>query len=193
MEMSDAPFRTVSSKTVFENRWIRLVQDKVEATDTPPGEAHRFEYTYLSVADAVMVVAVTPEGRIPLIRQYRYPSKTYNHELPGGGTGGRDPLETAREELLEETGYRAGKLEKVGDFITYCGLADEVCHVVLAWDLEPGPQRLEKTERIELRLVRYPELLEMIRTNEFRDGMGLAALHAARERLERALGPHVRA
>ncbi len=169
------------------------MQDEVEAADLAPGKAHRFEYTYLSVADAVMVVALTPDGQIPLIRQYRYPSRTYNYELPGGGTGGRDPLEAAREELLEETGYRAGKLEKVGDFITYCGLADEVCHVVMAWDLEPGPQRLEKTERIELRLVRYPELLEMIGANEFRDGMGLAALHAARDRLETAMGRRGRA
>lgn len=178
--MSDAPFRTISTRTVFENRWIRLVQDAVEAVD----DAHRFKYTYLSVADAVMVVGVTPEGEIPLIRQYRYPSKAYNYELPGGGTGGRDPLDAARDELLEETGYRAGRLEKVGDFITYCGLADEVCHVVLALDLEPGPQNLEKTERIQLHRVTYPALLEMIRTNEFRDGMGLAALHIARERLE---------
>lgn len=182
--MAEAPFRTITSRTVFQNRWIRLVQDDVEGVD----DAHRFEYTYLSVADAVMVVAVTPEGEIPLIHQYRYPSKAYNYELPGGGTSGRDPLEAAREELLEETGYRAGKLEKVGDFITYCGLADEVCHVVLAWDLEQGPQQLEKTERIEVQRVRYPKLLEMIRTNDFRDGMGLAALHIARERLERLLG-----
>ena len=182
--MSDAPFRTISTRTVFENRWIRLVQDQVEAV----GEAHEFEYTYLSVADAVMVVGLTREGEIPLIRQYRYPSKAFNYELPGGGTGGRDPLDAAREELLEETGFRAGKLEKIGDFITYCGLADEVCHVALAWDLEPGPQNLEKTERIEVRLVRYPQLLEMIRVGEFRDGMGLAALNVARERLERELG-----
>jgi len=187
--MSDAPFRTIRSRTVFENRWIRLVQDQVEALD----DEHRFEYTYLSVQDAVMVVGVTPEGEIPLIRQYRYPSKAYNFELPGGGTGGRDAVEAAREELLEETGYKAGKLEKVGDFVTYCGLADEVCHVVLAWDLEAGPQQLEKTERIEVRRVGYQRLLEMIRAGEFRDGMGLAALNIARGRLERALGPQARA
>ena len=135
-----------------------------------------------------MVVALTRTAGFPLIRQYRYPSKTYNFELPGGGAGGRDPLEAAREELLEETGYSAGRLEKVGDFITYCGLADEVCHVIFATELEPGPQRLEKTERIELRLTDYDELLAMIRSGELRDGMGLAALHAARERLEQALG-----
>lgn len=182
--MSSAPFRTLSSRTVFRNRWIALEEHQVEAA----ADGHRFTYTYLSVAPSVMVVAITPEGRIPIIRQYRYPSKEYNFELPGGGAGGQTPEEAARMELEEETGYRAGRLEKLGDFITYCGLADEVCHVVLATELQPGRQNTEKTESIEPHEVEYAELLEMIRKGEFRDGMGLAALNVARERLERELG-----
>ncbi len=182
--MSDAPFRTLSSRTVFRNRWIALEEHEVEAA----AGGHQFTYTYLAVEPSVMVVAVTEEGRIPIIRQYRYPSKAYNLELPGGGAGGQTPEEAARMELEEETGYRAGRVEKLGDFITYCGLADEVCHVMLATQLQPGRQNTEVTESIEPREVEYGELLEMIRRGEFRDGMGLAALHIARERLERELG-----
>jgi ADP-ribose pyrophosphatase len=181
--MSSAPFRTLSARTLFRNRWIALEEHRVEAA----ADGHQFTYTYLSVAPSVMVVAITPEGRIPIIRQYRYPSKTHNYELPGGGTGGRLPEDAALAELEEETGYRAGRVEKLGDFITYCGLADEVCNVVLATELQAGRQKLERTESIETREVEYPELLEMIRAGEFRDGMGLAALHVARERLEREL------
>jgi ADP-ribose pyrophosphatase len=182
--MSTAPFRTLSARTIFRNRWIALQEHQVEAA----ADGHQFTYTYLSVAPSVMVVAITPDGRIPIIRQYRYPSKAHNYELPGGGSGGRAPEDTARAELEEETGYRAGHVEKLGDFITYCGLADEVCHVMLATELQAGRQKLEKTESIESRDVEYAQLLEMIRTGEFRDGMGLAALHVARERLERELG-----
>jgi ADP-ribose pyrophosphatase len=182
--MSSAPFRTLSARTLFRNRWIALEEHEVEAA----ADGHQFTYTYLSVAPSVMIVAITPEGRVPIIRQYRYPSKIHNYELPGGGAGGKSPEDAARAELEEETGYRAGRLEKLGDFITYCGLADEVCHVVLATELQPGRQKLEKTESIEVREVEYAELLAMIRNGEFRDGMGLAALHVARERLERELG-----
>lgn len=182
--MSSAPFRTLSARTLFRNRWIALEEHEVEAA----ADGHQFTYTYLSVKPSVMIVAITDEGRIPIIRQYRYPSKTYNYELPGGGSAGRSPEETAVAELEEETGYAAGKVEKLGDFITYCGLADEVCHVVLATALQPGRQNTEPTESIEVREVEYPELLRMIRAGEFRDGMGLAALHVARERLERELG-----
>ena len=67
-------------------------------------------------------------------------------------------------------------------------MADEVCNVVLATQLQTGRQNLERTESIEPREVDYLELLAMIRAGEFRDGMGLAALHVARERLERELG-----
>ncbi|MCB1019247.1 MAG: NUDIX hydrolase [Acidobacteria bacterium] len=182
--MSSAPFRTLSARTLFRNRWIALEEHEVEAA----ADGHQFTYTYLSVKPSVMIVAVTREGRIPIIRQYRYPSKAYNYELPGGGSAGRPPEETALAELKEETGYTAGNVEKIGDFITYCGLADEVCHVVLATELQPGRQNTEPTESIEVREVEYAELLEMIRAREFRDGMGLAALHVARERLEQLLG-----
>ena len=182
--MSSEPFRTLSARTLFRNRWIALQQHHVEAA----ADGHQFTYTYLSVAPSVMVVGITDEGRIPIIRQYRYPSRLHNYELPGGGTAGRTPEEAAVAELAEETGFSASRAEKLGDFITYCGLADEVCHVVLATELQPGRQNLERTESIEVEEVDYPRLQAMIRNGEFRDGMGLAALNVARERLERELG-----
>ena len=177
--MDEAPFRTLDSRVVFENPWIRLIEDQVEAVQS----ARRFTYTYLSVHDSVMVVALTADREILLIRQYRYPTKSYSLELPGGGTGGADPLEAAGSELREETGYTAGRLKKIGDFVTYCGLADETCHVILATDLQPGDQNLEPTEDIELVKVPVDRLDAMIQAGEFRDGMGLAALRVALDRL----------
>ena len=177
--MDEAPFRTLESRVVFENPWIRLIEDQVEAVN----HGRRFTYAYLSVHDSVMVVALTADREILLIRQYRYPTKGYSLELPGGGTRGADPLQAARNELREETGYSAGRLEKIGDFVTYCGLADETCHVILATDLQPGDQILEPTEHIELVKVPAARLDGMIRSGRFRDGMGLAALRIALDRL----------
>jgi ADP-ribose pyrophosphatase len=181
--MSKAPFQTLSSKVVYENRWMRVIADEVEKI----ADGHRFPYAYLSVQDSVMVVAVTPLRQLLLIRQYRYPTRRYSWELPGGGSGGLEPVEAARKELQEETGYSAGRLEKVGEFVTYCGLADEICHVVLADELVQGPQRLERSEDITVRAVDRVELEGMIRRGELNDGMGLAALGVVRERLEQIL------
>ncbi|MEZ5364660.1 MAG: NUDIX hydrolase [Bryobacterales bacterium] len=144
--MSSAPFRTLSARTLFRNRWIALEEHEVEAA----ADGHQFTYTYLSVKPSVMIVAITDEGRIPIIRQYRYPSKAYNYELPGGGSAGRPPEETALAELKEETGYTAGKVEKIGDFITYCAWPTR-----FATSCSPresaGLQNTEPTESIEVR------------------------------------------
>ncbi len=168
---------------MYENSWIELQQHEVEVAS----DGHRFSYTFLSTRPSVMVVALTEERKIVLIRQYRYPNDEFAYELPGGG-GASDPLERAREELREETGYRASQLRKVGDFVVYCGLSNEVCHVVLAQGLQQGEQRLEKTEHMTVHEVSHEELEDMIRRGEFRDGMGLAALHIARAEMEKELG-----
>jgi ADP-ribose pyrophosphatase len=86
--------------------------------------------------------------------------------------------------LQEETGYRAASIEKLGEFVTYCGLADEICHVFLATDLTPGEPKLDKSEEISVHTVTYPQLLQMISDGNFCDGMGLAALQLARARLD---------
>ena len=185
-EMRDAPkhpFRTVSSRVAYENPWIQLQEHEVEVV----ADGHRFPYSFVSSTPSVMVVAVTRQGQIVLVRQYRYPSKEYAYELPGGGSRGFSVRQAARKELQEETGYRARYLRKLGDYVVYCGLSDEVCHVFLAHGLRPGTPRPEKTEHLTVELVDYPRLLEMIRTGEFRDGMGLAALRLAEPELAKLI------
>ena len=174
--MRNDPFLTLDSKTVFSNPWIRLEQHQLEVRSN----GRRFTYTYLESPPSVMVVAITPEGKIPIVREYRYPSRSYCYELPGGGSRGFKSIEAAaRNELAQETGWKAAAVEELGSFIVYSGLSDESCHVFLARDLEPGSQRLDETEVIESLEVTPGELRAMIRGGEFRDGMSLAALGIA--------------
>ena len=130
-----------------------------------------------------MVVAVSPEGKIPLVRQFRYPTQRFSYELPGGGSAGMTLDQAALAELEEETGYRAGHIRKVGEFVVYCGLSDEICHVYFAEDLRLGRQKLEETEHIEVCEFTPAQVRAMIRDGELRDGMALAALQLAREAL----------
>lgn len=182
--MPERPFRKLASKIVFENPWITLEEHKLEVTQS----GHAFTYTYIAIPPSVMVIAVTPDRKIVLVEQYRYPSDRVSFELPGGGSRGLTIAEAAKKELEEETGYRAGLVEKIGEFVTYCGLSDEICHVFLATELVAGEQNLEKTEAISVHHVSFDELQEMIRSGRFNDGMGLAALNLGDENLRKALG-----
>ncbi|HYM13145.1 MAG TPA: NUDIX hydrolase [Bryobacterales bacterium] len=161
--------------------WLRVEEHKLGLRTT----GRRITYSFIVAARSVSIVAVTPQKKILVVRQYRYPTRGYNYELPGGGAG-RLPLDrAARKELEEETGRQAGRLRKLGDYVVYCGLSSEICHVFLATGLRPGRQQLEETEHLTVHEVTYRQLELMIRKGQFRDGMGLAALHIARPALRR--------
>jgi len=182
--MTRPPFRMLHSQVIYKNPWIQVEHHELEVR----ASGRRFPYTYLSSRPSVMVVAVTLEGRIVLVRQYRYPRREFAYELPGGGTRGNTPRQAAREELEQETGYRAARWRKAGEFVVYCGLSDEICHVFVATGLRSGKQRLEDTEHLSVHEVSRRRLKAMIRGGEFRDGMGLAALRVAAEKLDLELG-----
>ena len=173
--MSNAPIKTICQRTIYHSRWIALEQHDVEVQSS----GHRFSYSFLTMAPSVMVVAVTGERKVVLVRLYRYPSGEYSYELPGGGSQGLDPQDPARRELGEGTGYSASRLRKLGNFVVYSGVSNEVCPVFLASGLQPGEAEPEKTEHLSVQGISYRRLQTMIRRREFRDGMGLAALHLA--------------
>jgi 8-oxo-dGTP pyrophosphatase MutT (NUDIX family) len=182
--MERPPFRKLNSRIIYQNPWIQVEHHEVEVRES----GRRFPYTYLSSRPSVMVVALTAEGKIVLVRQYRYPRREFAYELPGGGTHGNTPRQAAREELEQETGYRAARWKKAGAFVVYCGLSDEICHVFVAMGLRRGKQRLEETEHLSVHEASPRRLKAMIRSGQFRDGMGLAALRIAAEKLDLELG-----
>jgi ADP-ribose pyrophosphatase len=87
-----------------------------------------------------------------------------------------DPINCAGRELLEETGYIAGRLKSIGNFYTSPGILSEKMYAYAAYDLQQGQQALEQGEDIEVRPVKFDEAIEMIRTGEIHDGKTIAAL-----------------
>lgn len=141
---------------------------------------HVIDYFYVTIPPSVMVIPVTAKGRIVLLEQYRYPTKSFSYELPGGNTQGKSPLATGKAELLEETGYRARRWKRLGRFHPYSGMSDEVCYVYLATELTPGTRCLEDREFIQVIEVPVPEVYRRIASHRIRDGMTLASLLLAR-------------
>ncbi len=140
------------------------------------------QYSYLERGDSVIIVPVTTDGRMALIRQYRYPVDAYCLELPAGccrDMGATTLEDVARRELREEIGGVAGSLEYVTWFYSSSSISDEVCHIFLALgvvlsdeiDLEPG-------EHIQTVLTPVRDALALVRRGEMKTGTcALAILH----------------
>jgi ADP-ribose pyrophosphatase len=126
---------------------------------------------------AVVLVPVLPDGRICLIRNYRVAVDQEMIELPAGTLEpGEPPIDTARRELIEETGYRPGVLLPMMDLLMSPGILHEHMHVFLATDLEPGDPALEVGEEIQNWLVDRQTLRELLETNEITDSKSVSAL-----------------
>jgi len=119
---------------------------------------------------AVCVAGLLDDGRLVSIRNYRIAAGEWMEEFCAGKLErGEDPLHAAHRELLEETGYRAGRIERLGTFFTSPGFADELMHAFVARELTYAGQDLQDDERIEVVLSTPEEFASRIRAGEVRD------------------------
>lgn len=126
---------------------------------------------------AVAVVPVLPDGSIVLIRNHRVAVDEWLWELCAGKLEpGEPPADAARRELEEETGFACASIEKLGEFYTSPGFADELMRVFEASGLQPIPRRLEVGERIEVEAKSVDEVLAMIERGEIKDGKSIAGI-----------------
>jgi ADP-ribose pyrophosphatase len=170
----------VGSRTVHKGHYLDV---RVDDIVTPDGR--RSTRDIVGHPGAVAVVALDPEDRVLLVRQFRLVAGRTLLEIPAGtldrGDDGslEDPDLAARRELEEETGFRAGTWEHLGAFWTAPGFATELMHLYLARDLEPADEgRLgpDEDERLELERVPWREAVEMAERGEIADAKSLVGL-----------------
>ena len=119
---------------------------------------------------AVVMIPVLPDGRIIYEKQYRFAVGDYIYELPAGTLEpGEDPLETAKRELIEETGYSAKDWRKLAEFYLAPGYSTEYMHLYVARDLEFVGEDRDEDEDITLVLMTPEEAERAIEENLFKD------------------------
>jgi len=172
--------RVTASRTVYENKWMRLREDRFVRADGSEGI-----YSVVDKSPATAVIAIDGEEAV-LVEQYRHPVGARFWELPQGAWEGEeqpDPEELARGELAEETGLRAGSMEKLGRLFFAYGITGQPFDVWLATDLTQGEQALEPEEQ-GLRVGRFglARVEEMIVDGTIADSATVAAFGLLRLR-----------
>jgi ADP-ribose pyrophosphatase len=125
----------------------------------------------------VVAVPILDDGRLLLIRQFRYPLGKYILEFPAGKLDtGLSPTETISRELEEETGYRAASMEHQFSFYSTPGISTEIIHLYVARKLTRVTQKLEEGEHITVEVHTLDECLAGIRTGEIADGKTLLGI-----------------
>ena len=157
---------------LLEARRFRVVRRKQTTRD---GCEHDREV--ILHPGAVTILPLVDDNTVCLIRNFRVAVGETLIELPAGTLEpGEPPLETARRELEEETGYRAGRIELLHEFYMSPGILHERMHLFVASELTAGPTQREAGEEIENLLVPWSEALAMASDGRIRDAKTLAGL-----------------
>ena len=165
-------WQTLGSRIVYKNKWIRVRENKVIK---PNGR--RGIYGVVESPPSVYIIALTNKKEIYLLRQYRYPTKVWSWEIPAGGSDGEPLLTAAKRELREETGLKAKRWTKIGEFQAMNGFCSEWGHVYLARDLKQTNSHQQKEEGIvACEIVPLSKALTMIKLGQITDGLTIVAL-----------------
>jgi ADP-ribose pyrophosphatase len=160
-----------------------LLEVRAERLALPDGRESAFDV--VRHPGGAVATAVDDAGGVCLIRQYRAVLGRWLWELPAGKRdAGEDPALTARRELEEEAGLRAGRWDRLGTLVTAPGFCDEELHLYLARDLTPVPRRPEDHEHIEVHWLPLAKALAMVRDGTVVDAKTVAALCHCRFMLE---------
>jgi ADP-ribose pyrophosphatase len=165
--------KLIERQVIYEGTKCRLELHHLENEET--GKRHRREV--VAHPGAVTVLGLLPGDRLLLIRNRRYAVNQTLVELPAGTLEkNEDPMNCAGRELVEETGYLAGRLERLTVFYTSPGILSERMYAFAAYDLQKSESALEEGEEIELLPVTWDQALEMIGEGQIQDGKTLATL-----------------
>ena len=162
----------VSQETVYEGVIVNVRRDKARLMDGRITNREVVEHP-----GGVAVFAMDDQGRVALVRQYRYPMGEETLELPAGKLEpGEDPRDSGLREMAEETGLVPGTFEDMGCLYSSPGILAERIYLYFAKDLTQGPTHPDDGEFVETVWLPYQDLVDKTRRGEIKDGKTLAGI-----------------
>jgi 8-oxo-dGTP pyrophosphatase MutT (NUDIX family) len=159
-------------RTVYESPWVSVALVDVQV---PGGD--RFEHHVVRMPGDASGVVATAGGRVLLIHRHRFITDSIGWEIPAGRVEkGEEPIEAARRETLEETGWRPGPLSLLFSYFPSIGLMDQRFNIFLADGAEHIGEPADSSESDWVEWIAISELPALIRQGEIQDGYSLTAL-----------------
>ena len=165
-------WQVTDRKVVTRNPWFQVVESSVRMPDDRTTTYHILDF----LGAAVGVVAHR-DGQILLIRQYRFIIDEFVWAIPSGGIkAGEDPRVAAERELVEETGYQAGRITRIHSYYPSYGCGNQQFHLFLAEEISRAPDVFDRNEVLEVRWFPIAEVKEMILDEHLVDGLSITPL-----------------
>jgi len=179
-QLARIPWRMLTTRPVYANRWIRVREDQVALPD-----GRTTIYGVVECAGCVGVLPFLDARTVVLVGQYRYVAGDFFWEMPTGAMKPGESEEAAvQRELAEEAGYAADRLVKLCSYHTSKSVVDETANIYLAEGLRAIAIPPDPTEFIEVRAFAFDDAVRMVERGEIKDSMTIVAvLHAARRLL----------
>lgn len=163
--------KTIKSERIYEGAIINLRRDKVTVQN---GTSYR---EIIEHNGGAVLAAVTNEGKLVMVRQYRKPASRVMLEVPAGKIDKGESAESAaKRELKEETGYTAGNIEFLMQFYPSVGYSEEILYLYLCTDLTPGETNFDENEAIDIEEYEIAELHEMVMAGKIQDAKTIIAI-----------------
>ncbi len=172
--MEQNPWKVLAEKTIYDNSWINLTE--YDVINPGGGKGIYGKVHFKNTAVGVMVL--DDQFNTYLVGQYRFTLNAYSWEIPeGGGPLGTDPLDSAKRELLEETGLIAAEWNHLLTMHLSNSVSDELGIVFLARDLQQGQAEPEETEQLIVKKIPFSEAVVMVENGLITDSMSVAAIY----------------
>ncbi|MDR1953616.1 MAG: NUDIX hydrolase [Clostridiales Family XIII bacterium] len=163
--------KTLTSEMIYEGTILNLRRDKVSVKGGKTSHREIVEHN-----GGVVIIALTDDGKVPMVTQYRKAAGRAVLEIPAGKLEeGEDPAKAALRELKEETGYTAAKIKKLTAAYSSIGYSTEVLHFYLATELTPGATDFDENEAIDVSEYPAGELHRMAMDGKLEDGKTIVA------------------
>lgn len=171
--------KTLDSEIIYEGKILNLRRDKVTVIN---GTSYR---EIVEHNGGAVCIPVTSDNKVVMVKQYRKPVDRIVLEVPAGKIEkeDKDPLETVKRELREETGYTAAKMELLTVMEPSVGYTTEALYIYLAMELTPGETDFDDNEAIDIEEYPFEEAHNMVLSGKIRDAKTIIAILLAKEKL----------